>query len=106
MKSVFLTVFRWMDYGITQTNKAKAVAVIWSDIDDSDILVLVEETIAAAKRSRIVATGVRQLSRAHRLLRLGIITGPRFMQTVKHYSNNGGFILPWMEAVPLENHDQ
>lgn len=95
MNSVFRTIFRYTDSGITATNRDKAQAVIWSDIDDEDIGVLIEVTIGGAKKSRIVATAVRQVSKAHNLLRLGIITGPRFMQTVKFYSDHGGFVLPF-----------
>lgn len=95
MSAVFLTIFQLMDKGITATNQERAIAVIWSDMDDEDIGVLVDVTIDGAKRSRIVATAVRQVSRAHNMLRVGLITGPRFLATVRHYSQHGGFVLPF-----------
>lgn len=93
MSAVLLTIFRYMDEGITATNAHKVRAQIWSDMDDDDLSVFVEVLIGGAKKSRIVATAVRQVAKAHNMLRIGIITGPRFMATVKHYQNNGGFSL-------------
>ena len=99
------TIFRYMDEGITATNREKAKAVIWSDMDDDDIDVFVEVIIGSAKKSRIVATAVRQVSKSYAMLRLGIITGPRFMATVKHYQNHGGFVLPFFGSVQRYNDD-
>jgi hypothetical protein len=107
MNGVFVTIFRYMDEGITATNRNKARAKIWGDIYDDDISVLVEVMLGGAKKSRIVATAVRKVSNAHNLLRIGIITGPRFMQTVKFYQNNGGFVFPFgQQPQPMEVNEQ
>jgi hypothetical protein len=89
------TIFRYIDVGITATNREKATAVIWSDIDDEDLTTLVEVIIDSGKRSRIVATAVKQAVRANNLLKVGVITAPRFMATIKHYSDHGGFVFPF-----------
>lgn len=108
MSGVLLTIFRYMDEGISATNREKAKAKIWSDMDDDDVGVLVDVLIDGAKRSRIVATAVRQVTRSYNLLRVGIITGPRFMQTVQHYQKHGGFTFPFggQAAQPIISEDE
>lgn len=90
---VLLTIFRYVDMGITNTNRDRATAYIWQDIDDEDLGVLVQVLVEGAKKSRIVATAVKQVSKAHTLLKVGAITAPKFMATVDHYKSHGGFAL-------------
>lgn len=94
MVKVFVTLFQYFDQTITYTNREQAKAVIWSDIDDEDIKILVSVVIDGGKRSRIVATAVRQVNRSYNLLRVGIITGPRFVETFQFYASHGGFTVP------------
>jgi hypothetical protein len=89
------TIFKYVDHGITATNAEKATAVIWSDIDDEDLTVLVEVIVDSGKKSRIVATAVKQVVKANNMLRIGVITAPRFIQTAKFYSDHGGFVFPF-----------
>ena len=87
------TVFEYADTFITHTNRKTKEAKIWSSIDKEDLEILAEEMIDSAKRSKIVATATRKVVAAHRMLRVGLITLPRFIQTYKHYTKNGGFML-------------
>lgn len=101
LKNAYLAIFKYVDLAITHTNAEKAPAAIWSMMDDDDLAVFVEVTINGAKKSRILATGVRKVVASYNLLRLGIITAPRFMETVQHYRAHGGFILPWMGGIDV-----
>lgn len=88
-------VFKYADTGISVTNKDRAQATIWRAIDDEDMDIIAGHFVDMAKASRIVATAVRRMSNSYRLLQIGVITAPRFMQTAQFYSQHGGFsILP------------
>lgn len=95
MKEVFLVLFKYADQFITMTNAEKAEAKIWSMIDDEDIAVLVSVVMDGAKQSKILATGVRKITKQYRLLRIGLITAPKLYETAAFYKLHGGFVLPW-----------
>ena len=85
------TLFRYADEGITATTRDGARANIWRTIDDEDLQVLAETMIEAGRKSRIIATTVRKMVGMHRMLQIGLITGPRFVMTLQHYKRHGGF---------------
>jgi hypothetical protein len=93
MVEILQTVFRYVDMGITMTNAERAEAYIWRTIDPEDCKVIAELLIEAGKKNRVVATGVRRLAMSYKLLQVGIITVPRFIQTYQHYAQHGGFAL-------------
>lgn len=85
--------FRYMDKGITATNRERAEAEIWTDIDDEDIKIIAGHLVEMAKASRIIATAVRRVSNSYRLLQIGLITGPKFWASFRFYGEHGGFSL-------------
>lgn len=86
-------VFRHMDKGISVSNRNKAEARIWSSIDDEDIDIIASHLVEMGKASKIVATAVRRMTNSYRLLQIGLITLPKFIQTYQFYAANGGFAL-------------
>lgn len=94
MVLVLQTVFRYMDFGITATNKAHAEAYIWQTIDPNDCETIAGLLVESGKRSPIMAVAVRKLSLSYKYMQVGIITLPRFLQTYKFYMENGGFLMP------------
>lgn len=87
------TIFEGSDNLISKTNARKVEAYIWQEIDDEDTYFLVDALIRSGARVPVVGTAVRTVTHAHKLLRAGVILMPRFIATVKHYSDNGGFVL-------------
>jgi len=85
------TLCRYLDEGITATTRDGTRANIWRTIDDEDLQVLAEAMIEAGRKSRIIATTVRKMVGMHRMLQIGLITGPRFVMTLQHYQRHGGF---------------
>jgi len=85
------TMCRYLDEGITATTRDGSRANIWRTIDDEDLQVLAEAMIEAGRKSRIIATTVRKMVGMHRMLQIGLITGPRFVMTLQHYQRHGGF---------------
>lgn len=93
VKGMLSFIFRYTDKGISVTNRERAKAEIWQDIDDEDLDIIATHLVDMAKASRVVATAVRKLSNSYRLLQIGLITTPRFIQTAQFYSQHGGFSL-------------
>ena len=85
------TLFRYADEGITATTRDGARASIWRTIDDEDLQILADAMVEAGRKSRIIATTVRKMVGMHRMLQIGLITGPRFVMTLQHYKRHGGF---------------
>lgn len=83
--------FRYLDKGLSLTNRESAEAEIWSEIDDEDMDIIAGHLVDMAQASRIIATAVRRMSNSYRLLQIGIITAPRFVQTAQFYGQHGGF---------------
>jgi hypothetical protein len=86
-------VFRHMDKGITVSNRNRAQAAIWSNIDGEDIDIIASHLVEMGKASKVVATAVRRMTNSYRLLQIGLITLPKFIQTYQFYAENGGFAL-------------
>lgn len=85
------TLFRYADEGITATTRDGMRASIWRTIDDEDLQILADAMVEAGRKSRIIATTVRKMVGMHRMLQIGLITGPRFVMTLQHYKRHGGF---------------
>jgi hypothetical protein len=86
-------IFRHMDKGISISNRNKAEAHVWSTIDNEDIDIIAGHLVEMGKASKIVATAVRRMTNSYRLLQIGLITLPKFIQTYQFYAANGGFAL-------------
>lgn len=93
IKGLLEFIFRHADKGITISNRNRAEAHIWSSIDDEDIEIIATHLVEMGKASRIVATAVRRMTNSYRLLQIGLITLPKFIQTYQFYAANGGFAL-------------
>ena len=89
LDSLFLNVDKFISF----SNKEKAQAVIWSNMDESDLKLLAEIVIDGAKKSRILATATEKFVQSHKMLRAGFITFPRFYQTWLFYQEHSGFNL-------------
>lgn len=93
IKGLLEFIFRHADKGISISNKNRAEAHIWSTIDEEDIDIIATHLVEMGKASRIVATAVRRMTNSYRLLQIGLITLPKFIQTYQFYAANGGFAL-------------
>lgn len=93
VKGLIEFVFRYIDKGISISNRDQATAEIWSEIDEEDVGIIAGHLVDMAQASRFVATAVRRMSNSYRLLQIGLITTPRFIQTAQFYSAHGGFSL-------------
>jgi hypothetical protein len=82
-----------MDKGISISNRAKNEAQIWSAIDNEDLDIIAGHLVEMGKASKVVATAVRRMTNSYRLLQIGLITLPKFIQTYQFYATNGGFAL-------------
>lgn len=92
------TVFKWADKAISMTNKDMADAWIWASIDKSEREIIATHLIELGQKSKVVAEAVRKVTAMHRLMQIGLITGPRFYMTAQHYMEHGGFAFPkWGE---------
>ena len=89
--SALQQVFKYADLGITHTNAERAEAYIWQTIDPEDCKAIAELLIDAGKKNRLIATGVRRVAMSYKLLQVGIITIPRFIESYRHYADHGGF---------------
>lgn len=86
-------IFRHMDKGISISNRNKAEAHVWRSIDDEDLDIIASHLVEMGKASKVVATAVRRMTNSYRLLQIGLITLPKFIQTYQFYAANGGFSL-------------
>lgn len=93
IKGLLEFIFRHADKGITISNRNRAEAHIWSSIDDEDIDIIAGHLVEMGKASKVVATAVRRMTNSYRLLQIGLITLPKFIQTYQFYAANGGFAL-------------
>ncbi len=94
LEKTFEAVFKYMDKAITFTNKDQAEANIWRKIDVEEVGILAEVTMDGAKKSRILAAGVRKVTKQYKLFRVGLIAMPAIIETIRFYSQHGGFVLP------------
>lgn len=78
-----------MDDIITNTNKQHLEAQIWSTIDREDNEFLAEALLRAAMKDPAVAQAVRAIAESSAWLKAGLITVPRFFETVRFYRQYG-----------------
>lgn len=83
----------YADEGITYSNRQRAEAHIWRKVDDEETEMLADWLIDAALRSAPVAQMVRGVSRIWDYYAVGLILGPRFIETWRFYAAHGGFSL-------------
>lgn len=83
-----------VDEIISNTNKAREEAAIWSTIDREDNEFLADGLIHWALKDPAVAWAVRGIAHSSNLLRAGVILLPRFVESVRFYASHGGLTLP------------
>lgn len=89
----------YADDMISNTNKARHKANIWSTISDDDLEMFADMMLQAAQRSGTVAQAVRGMVGVHQYVRIGRITIPRALATIEFYRISGGFMfLPPLQA--------
>jgi hypothetical protein len=89
-----LTAFwAYADEGITYTNRQRAEAQIWRRVDAEETALLADWLIEHGKRSAMVAQMVRGVSRVWDYYAVGLILGPRLVETWRFYAAHGGFSL-------------
>lgn len=93
IKALLEFLFRHMDKGMSISNRARAESHVWSSIDQEDIEIIAGHLVEMGKASKVVATAVRRMTNSYRLLQIGLITLPKFIQTYQFYQANGGFAL-------------
>lgn len=82
-------VFEFADKAITFTNGAHQEVEIWSTIDEHDIGIIVDVRLSAAQQSVSAARSVKRTIWAWRHAAIGMILGPRFIQTWQVYADSG-----------------
>ncbi|MGZ6376182.1 MAG: hypothetical protein ACXWPI_15870 [Ktedonobacterales bacterium] len=81
------------DDTISNTNRRRATAEIWSTMDREEAGVLADIAIERGMESPIVAQAVRGIIRTSKYARAGLIVGPRLRDTFMFYLKNGGVLL-------------
>lgn len=85
----------YADWFVSNTNRARAEAIIWSTIQDDEFGILADFALDLAKANPVIAQAVVGMARTARLAKVGAIIGPRVGLTLGHYASNGGFGV-WM----------
>lgn len=92
------------DKVITHTNRAHTPAYIWQELEPREIVKIADILLRTGKRSAATASFVRAMVQNFDKLQLGLITGSRFMATLKHYADNGGVYLGFIIPGPSIKH--
>lgn len=82
-----------LDGLITRTNAERATAVIWSTITEEDARTIARPIVEAGQKYVQFAFIARQVGRSYVGVKIGLITLPRFYETLEHYARHGGFLL-------------
>lgn len=78
---------------ISRTNRDRAEAVIWYDLEEDEYLILADAMIGSGMQSGAAAQALRGMVWAWRRYQVGVITLPRMVKTVDHYAEHGGFVM-------------
>lgn len=84
-----LEIWKLMDQTITNTNADHAEAYIWQVIDEEDTTYIASQMTQAAVVSPVAAFAVRGIIEAHQKYKLGLIVGPRMIDTFGFYAEHG-----------------
>lgn len=87
----FLKFWELSDQAIGWTNARHIEPRIWRTIDERQTAELVVSLIGAGRQNPLVAAAIRRLAETFNALQVGMILGPRFLQTFRFYLENGGF---------------
>lgn len=87
--SAFVDLFELLDQAITATTKGHEDVVIWSDMDELEIAILIEPLLTSAMFSEKGAKRVMSIIESHQKLKVGLILAPRFYQTIVKYATLG-----------------
>ena len=93
MVKAFMRFWKYGDEAISATNAERAEAHIWTKIDQRDTEIIVDFLIERGKESAAAAQIARGISNIWNYYAVGLILGPRFVQSFKFYAEHGGFTL-------------
>lgn len=98
LKASIKVILSYADLSISYTNKEKygQPVTIWANVTDEELNILASAIIEAGYGSKIAATAVRRTVQNHRLLVMGQMSIPKFIQTITYYKENG-IRLPFLE---------
>jgi hypothetical protein len=89
LQGALLDYFELLDKLMTATTRGHLSCTIWQSIDNEECGILVEWRLAKARTDARAATIVVAIVQAHQHLKVGIILGPRFLDTINFYVSNG-----------------
>lgn len=85
----FQDLFDLLDQAIAATTKGHEEVVIWSDMEDSEIAILIDPLLTSATLSEKGVKRVMAIIESHQKLKVGLILAPRFYATVMKYAKVG-----------------
>ena len=91
---VLQLIFEWQDDAISFTNKERAKAEIWSQIDHEDVGKIASAILSLSKRSAQLAVAVRGMVKSYEYMEAGVITSQKLFETFQFYRKHGGFSIP------------
>lgn len=92
------------DTFITHTNREHVPAYVWQELEERERAQIADVLLAAGKRNAQTAGMVRAFTQNHAKLKLGMITGSRFLATLRHYQDHGGFYLGFIIPARTTKH--
>jgi hypothetical protein len=83
-------VWEYSDKGISTSNKNNTEAYIWQTMTDEETAYIADWFLARGQGNKVSAQFVRSIVEAHRQLKIGFILLPKFLETWRFYTSNGG----------------
>lgn len=91
---VLQLIFEWQDDAISFTNKERAKAEIWTQLDFEDVGKIASAILSLSKRSAQMAVAVRGMVKSYEYMEAGVITSQKLFETFQFYRKHGGFSIP------------
>ena len=82
-----------LDGLISRTNADRAEAEIWSTITRAEAATIAQPIVDLGQKYAQFAFIARQMARSYTGMKIGLITVPRFFETMAFYAQHGGFML-------------
>lgn len=89
---------------ISNTNRKHTAAYIWQELEDREIAQIADALLSLGKRNPSTAKMVRVVVVNYAKWEIGLITGSKFMATLRHYAENEGFYLGFIIPGPQHKH--
>jgi hypothetical protein len=90
LEEIFRDMFQGIDGIISRTNKERSEACIWAVIEDDEVAILVKFVLRYAQRYAAVAVAVRAAKSNWETYKVGMIIGPKLIETAQFYKDHGG----------------